>query len=63
MLLVNDWLLGTCGTVVDVKQRCPRSTCGPADVQESDLDPIHFAVHDARGNSIVIEYTSGKLHI
>ena len=32
-------------------------------LQESKLDPVHFAVHDARGHSIVIEYTEGELHI
>ena len=63
MLLVNDWLLGTCGTVADVKAALPKVEVWAGSLQESKLDPVHFAVHDARGNSIVIEYTGGKLHI
>ena len=30
---------------------------------QDNYDPIHFTVHDTGGNSIVIEYTDGELHI
>jgi choloylglycine hydrolase len=63
VLLVNDWLLGTCATVADVKTTLPTVEVWAYDLMEQQLDPIHFTVHDASGNSIVIEYTEGELHI
>jgi penicillin V acylase-like amidase (Ntn superfamily) len=63
VLLVNDWLLGTCASVTDVKKMLPTVEVWAYKPMEQKLDPLHFAVHDARGHSIVIEYTGGKLHI
>ena len=63
VLLVNDWLLGTCASVADVKAALPDVEVWAYKPMEEKLDPIHFTVHDASGNSIVIEYTAGKLHI
>ena len=63
VLMVNDWLLGTCGTITNIKAALPTVEVWAGGLQESKLDPVHFAVHDARGRSIVIEYTGGKLHI
>jgi choloylglycine hydrolase len=62
-LLVNDWLLGTCASVADVKNTLPNVEVWAYKPMEEQYDPIHFTVHDASGNSIVIEYTAGKLHI
>jgi choloylglycine hydrolase len=63
VLLVNDWLLGTCASVADVKAALPAVEVWAYPVMEQKLDPVHFTVHDASGNSIVIEYTADKLHI
>jgi choloylglycine hydrolase len=63
VLLVNDWLLGTCASVADVKAALPTVDVWAYKPMEEKLDPVHFTVHDASGNSIVIEYTAGKLHI
>ncbi|RKH61343.1 linear amide C-N hydrolase [Corallococcus llansteffanensis] len=58
------WALGTCGSVADVKTAL---TNGSVQVWEGDLLakllPLHFPVHDAAGNSIVVEFTDGKLNI
>jgi choloylglycine hydrolase len=63
VLLVNDWLLGTCATVADVKAALPTVDVWAYKPMEDKLDPVHFTVHDASGNSIVIEYTDGELLI
>ena len=58
---VATWLLSTCATVAEVRQAMSqvRVVQGPKEVSA----PVHFAVHDAQGNSLVIEYVKGKLHI
>jgi penicillin V acylase-like amidase (Ntn superfamily) len=63
VLLVNDWLLGTCASVADVKAALPSVEVWAYKPMEDKLAPVHFTVHDASGNSIVIEYTAGKLLI
>ena len=63
VLLVNDWLLGTCASVAEVKAALPTVDVWAYTPMEEKFSPIHFTVHDASGNSIVIEYTDGKLHI
>lgn len=59
---VATWLLSTCATVAEVRQAMGkvRVVQGP---KEAYYAPLHFAVHDAQGNSLVIEYVQGKLHI
>jgi len=63
VLLVNDWLLGTCATVADVRRALPKVQVWAYKPMEKNLSPIHFTVHDASGKSIVIEYLDGKLNI
>jgi choloylglycine hydrolase len=63
VLLVNDWLLGTCASVADVKAALPNVEVWAYTPMEEEFLPIHFTVHDLDGCSIVIEYTAGKLHI
>ncbi|QSQ23235.1 linear amide C-N hydrolase [Pyxidicoccus parkwayensis] len=66
LALVNfvNWALGTCATVADVKTAL---TSGDVQVWEGDLLakllPLHFPVHDAAGNSIVVEFTNGQLNV
>ncbi|RKH15331.1 linear amide C-N hydrolase [Corallococcus sp. CA053C] len=58
------WALGTCASVADVKTAL---TNGSVQVWEGDLLakllPLHFPVHDAAGNSVVVEFTDGKLNV
>jgi choloylglycine hydrolase len=63
VLLVNDWLLGTCASVADARAALPKVEVWATDLMERKIDPVHFAVHDAKGHSIVVEYTEGELHI
>ena len=60
---VATWLLSSFATVAEVRQglgqvrvvQGPKEVAGPL--------PLHFAVHDPQGNSLVVEYVKGKLHI
>ena len=58
---VATWLLSSYATVAEVRQAMGqvRVVQGPKEV----IAPVHFCVHDAQGNSLVIEYVKGKLHI
>ena len=55
-------MLSNFATVAEVRQamRKVRVVQGPT---AAGIFPLHFAVHDAQGNSLVIEYVQGKLHI
>lgn len=58
------WVLGTCATVEEVKRHLHD---GEVQVWEGDWLaqhlPLHFAIHDRHGHSIVVEYTDRKLCI
>ncbi|RJR42621.1 MAG: linear amide C-N hydrolase [Deltaproteobacteria bacterium] len=60
---VATWLLSSFATAAEVRQAMSkvRVVQGPKDV--AGIMPLHFCVHDAQGNSLVIEYVKGKLHI
>jgi len=62
---VGAYLLSTCATVQEVKhalREVPVQGVKLA-VYGGNVPPLHYAVHDAEGSSIVIEYTNGKLDI
>jgi len=58
------WVLGNFSTVAEVQSAL---TQGQAQVWEgkwmTPLLPLHFPIHDAQGNSIVVEFTNGQLQI
>ena len=70
ILAANDlgtWVLGNFKTVAEVKEAM---TSGKTDfwVPVSQLDPsaplpLHYAIHDKTGNSIVVEFTDGKANV
>lgn len=56
-----NWMLGNCATTDDVRHALERDevrVIGGKWVAE--VGPLHFPVHDAKGNSIVIEFLEGK---
>lgn len=58
------WVLGNFGTIDEVKDALANVVVwGPDVPQLGSFAPLHYAVHDASGNSIVVEYIDGKLHI
>ncbi len=55
-----DWVLGHCATVADVRQLLGDDEVRVFDSSLIEDVPLHFAVHDAEGKSIVIEFIGGK---
>jgi len=57
------WLLSNFGNVAEVRQAIGRvRVCEGPTVVAGFVLPLHFAVHDAQGDCLVIEYVKGKLH-
>ncbi|MDR3550850.1 MAG: choloylglycine hydrolase family protein [Candidatus Babeliales bacterium] len=61
---VMTWILTTCATIAQVKETLPTIRVsnvifGPWNM----TPPVHAVVHDAQGNSLVIEYIDGKLYM
>lgn len=56
-----DWMLGNCATVGDVRQALESGAVRVVgDQWVAKVGPLHFPVHDAAGNSIVIEFLNGQ---
>lgn len=61
---VGNWLLSQFATVEEVKAALPKKVIVGTYVKEIDgIAPFHYAVTDATGASIVIEYTQSGLTI
>jgi choloylglycine hydrolase len=58
------WVLTNFATVDEVRAALPAIKVGAVAFEGWKMvPPLHYAVHDASGNSLVIEYTEGKLHL
>lgn len=56
-----SWILGNFGTVDELKKELPNVRVWLENVPEiGEPLPLHVAVHDAAGNSIVIEFINGE---
>ncbi len=64
-LLLNDfpnWILGNFENIDQVKQALNRIIVWAKLVPEMGMiPPLHFAIHDANGKSLVIEFVRGKM--
>lgn len=61
---LGTYLLSLCATVDDVKKILPNVTVVPVVMPEMGMMlPLHYAVNDASGKSIVIEYVDGGLNV
>lgn len=61
---LGNWVLGQFATVEEVRQALPQLTVVGTDIAEiGGVAPVHYAVTDASGDSIVIEYTKDGLRI
>lgn len=66
ILSQNDlplWLLSSFASVEEVKEKIANITVWGMSFGALGMVPLHYAVHDATGASIVIEYLDGKLHV
>ncbi|HVI48747.1 MAG TPA: choloylglycine hydrolase family protein [Chitinophaga sp.] len=62
---VVGWLLSNFANVEEVKQGIGSIKVNKAVVAQLSPTPVplHYNVHDAQGNAIVIEYVGGELHV
>ena len=60
--LVN-WALSQFETVEQVREALPKVTVFALDVPTAGVQPLHWAIRDAKGGSIVVEYIRGRLTI
>jgi len=58
------WILTTCANVAEVKKSLPKIRVTKSMFKPwGFIPPVHAVVHDAQGNSLVIEYVKGILHL
>lgn len=61
---LSHWLLGNFSTVDEIKMALPRVKVVGVYVPQLRMVPgFHVAVHDARGNNIVVEFINGETQI
>ncbi len=59
--MFNNWALGTCATVAEVKEKLQSGEVVLWEnglLQKLNMIPLHFPVTDKTGDSIVVEYTN-----
>ena len=58
-----NWILSQFATVAEVREALPKLTVYELVLPQAGPLPLHWAISDAQGHSIVVEYLRGKLHI
>jgi choloylglycine hydrolase len=62
-LELSNWLLSRFATVDEVREALPRIAVYDLVMKPAGPQPLHWAISDARGGAIVVEYVGGKLQI
>lgn len=58
------WVLGNFSSVAELKQQLPHlHLWGDKIAKLNSVVPLHFAIHDATGANIVIEFLHGHMHV
>lgn len=59
------WMLTNFASVTEVKAALPQVKVWPATIADisSTFQPLHYLVSDKEGNSLVVEYVGGRLHL
>lgn len=58
---VSDWLLGNFSSTQEAKEGLSTITIWAESLPTLGVPPIHLAVHDAKGNHLVIEFIDGRV--
>ncbi len=58
-----SWILGTCATVSEVKEKLPKIHVCSFEVPGEISPPLRYMLADATGDAIIVEYAEGKLNI
>jgi choloylglycine hydrolase len=62
-LELSNWLLSNFATVGEVRAALPKITVYDVTIAPAGPQPLHWAIFDAQGGAIVVEYVGGKLQI
>ena len=62
-LELSNWLLGNFATVDEVRAALPKITVYDLTMPPAGPQPLHWAISDAKGGAIVVEYVEGALRI
>jgi choloylglycine hydrolase len=62
-LELSNWLLSLFATVGEVRAALPKITVYDVTIAPAGPQPLHWAIFDAQGGAIVVEYVGGKLQI
>jgi choloylglycine hydrolase len=60
---VADWVLGNFKTVMEAKKALAKIDIWAEPVESLGIPPVHIAIHDAKGNNLVVEFIEGKISI
>ncbi|MBI5033197.1 MAG: linear amide C-N hydrolase [Chloroflexi bacterium] len=61
---VGTWMLGNFATVNEVKTALKNVTVwGEMSNEIKMVPPVHFSIHDAQGNNLVVEFVKGEMKI
>lgn len=60
---LGSWILGRFSSVAEVKEALSEVDIWAEPVPSLGIPPIHLAVHDARGNHLVIEFLNGHVSV
>ncbi len=62
-LELGNWILSQFSTVEEVRAALPKVAVHDLVIPPAGRQPLHWAVSDARGGAIVVEYVGGELRI
>ncbi|MBU6383149.1 MAG: choloylglycine hydrolase family protein [Verrucomicrobia bacterium] len=57
------WVLGNFATVAEVKEALQNVSIWGHAVPSLGIPPVHAAIHDAKGNHLVVEFVQGKMQV
>ena len=61
---LSTWILSQFATVEEVRAKLPEIRVANVDFPAwGSIPPVHYVVHDASGNCLVIEYVDGELNV
>ncbi|MBX7066668.1 MAG: choloylglycine hydrolase family protein [Parachlamydiales bacterium] len=57
------WVLGNFATVAEVKEALKNVSIWGHSVPPLGMAPVHAAIHDAKGNNLVVEFVGGEMQV
>jgi choloylglycine hydrolase len=60
---LGDWILGNFSSIQELKEALKTVRIWAHPVPQLGLPPVHAAIHDAEGKSLVIEFVAGEMKV